>query len=129
MNYTKIIFPFLLVLTLFSSCGMADEAKQADKVCTSFFKALVRRDYEKAASMVEFGLSKEETLLSLEGFTTGQQYGELTGGNRNIGFKSHYSNGVTTVNLNYTLYFQKKELDFVVSCKKIGTTFKIIAIN
>ena len=124
---TPTILPLLFLVATLSGCGFGNEAEKAEKTVEQFYTLLAEKDYDKAMEMVD-----EESLAITpyenwkEILVQKETLGKFKGYKKEVGFNTHYNNGVTTVDLNYTCNFSKTKLHehFTLAKRKEG--FKIL---
>lgn len=123
---SPIIFPMLFIAITFNSCNMGADSKEAEGFAEKFYSYLSEKDYDKAMEMIDeesFAASSEEEWLTV--LTQKEQLGKFEGYKKDIGFNTHYNNGVTTVELNYTCTYEKITIYEKLTMVKRGSEYKI----
>jgi len=123
-----VILPMLFIATTFSSCGIGEDSAEAQTFVEEFYGYLSEKDYDKAMSMVDEDSKKitpqDEWLKIL---TQKESLGKFNGYEKSMGFNTHYNNGVTTVELNYTCNYEKMEVYEKFTMVKRGDVYKIMS--
>lgn len=115
------------LLFCLAQCGAADEGT---KFADTFFSTIMERDFEKAAEMVELpGLNQSDLIDDLKRLENNSANGQLKSFKKSIGFKTNISNGVTTVQLPYTLTYEYGDQSFNVVIEDRGRGNKIVSVR
>ena len=112
---------------ILAQCGSADSAT---KTADAFFATLIKQDFDKAADMVELPVGDNSNLMmQLQQMENNPTNGQLKSFKKSIGFSTKISNGVKTVELNYTLAYDNGNVPFTVVIQNKGQGDKIISVQ
>jgi hypothetical protein len=126
----RFTFSFVLLIGLvflFTQCGSADAGK---KTADEFFSRIIKKDFEKAASMIErpFG-DTTDFVQQVQWMENNPTNGQLMSFKKSIGFNTNISNGVTTVEIPYVLRYDKGDQTVNVVIKNRGSGNKIVSVQ
>ena len=117
---------FVLLLTM-NSCGLGQAKEDAEKTIDVFHQHMKVHNHEAMLKMIDKKAlkvtSKEEWL---EIFEAMDRLGKIKKITQDSGFNTSINNGVTTVELSYTIVFDEgtKSENFIM--RKRGKEFKIL---
>lgn len=117
---------FLGMSVLFTSCGSTDAA---EKTANTFFKLLIKGDFNRANALVRTGFDAQLQLKHVSTLGKNDSDGKLLSAKKTMGFNTNITNGITTVELPYTLKYEKNELSVEVVLVNRGSGFKIEHVN
>lgn len=115
------------LLFILAQCGSADKGT---KIANTFFASIIKKDFEKAAGMVELPLGDTtDILMQLKRMENNSINGQLQDFKKLIGFKTNMSNGIATIELPYRLKYEKGGVSFNVVIQNKGKGYKIVAVQ
>jgi len=123
-----VILPMLFITLAFSGCGFTEDASKAQTYVDDFYSYLSEKDYDKAMDMVDEDSKKitpEDEWLKI--LTQKENLGKFIGYEKDMGFNTHYNNGVTTVVLNYTCKYEEMDVYEKFTMVKRGDVYKIMS--
>ena len=123
-----VIIPILFIATTFSSCGIGEDASEAQAYVEEFYGYLSEKEYDKALDMVDEDSKKitpEEEWLKI--LSQKENLGKFNGYEKGMGFNTHYNNGVTTVVLSYTCTYEEMKVYEKFTMVKRGDIYKIMS--
>ena len=124
------IFTFILLMavtTVLTQCGSADAGK---KTADEFFSRIIKKDFEKAASMIERPSGDTTDFLQqVRWMENNPTNGQLLSFKKSIGFNTSISNGVTTVEIPYILRYDMGDQTVSVVIKNRGSGNKIVSVQ
>ena len=129
---TNLLFFGFVVISLFAlnSCGLGEAKTEAQAAAKIFHKHMRNRDHESMVNMIHSeGLTltpKEEWLKLFKGLDV---LGKIKNIKQDMSFHTSIENGVTTVELNYTIDYIKRTMNEQLILKKEGKTFKLIGYS
>lgn len=118
-----------IVVSLFTlnSCGLGEAKKEAQAAAKIFHKHLKNHNHTSMINMIHpEGLKITPPEQWLEIFEGMDEFGEVQSIKKDAGFSSNYNNGVTTVELNYTIEFKEKTFNEQIIFQKDGETYKVL---
>ena len=124
----KSIYIFSIFLGLGFLLSSCESANEAEKTADQFFRLLIKGKSTEANAMVETGFDSQEQLEEVKSLGKNLKNGKLLSAKKSMGFNTRISNGITTVELPYTLKYSKIELDMQVVLVDRGKGYKITSI-
>lgn len=124
------ILSFALIIASLFVLGGCQSAEEAEVVADQFHEQLKQRNYGRMMKMIDkeaFAISKKDDWEKI--FRSMEELGELKTVKKDIGFNSQMSNGITTVELKYTLTFEKGTLNEQIIFIKKNDGFKLCGYN
>jgi hypothetical protein len=130
---SKILFLGLLfvVVGLVSSCGLADEGASAEVEAAVFHNHMKKNNHDAMVKM----LSDEALLITPEEewrsiFQRVEATGKIKSIEKKTGFNTKINNGVSTVELNYTITFENSTVnEQLILTRKGEEKFKVAGIQ
>lgn len=124
----SIYFFFILFgLLTVSSCGSADEGQ---KCSDKFFSLIIKEKYEQASKLMDtqtlVGVDYVESITSLGNNPT---YGKMMKAKKGMGFSTNINNGITTVELPYTLKYENGTTNVQVVIVNRGAGYYISSVQ
>ena len=118
---------FIVVsLFLLNGCGLSESKKEAQSSAKIFHKSMMNHDHASMIKMIHpegLKVTPEEQWLQI--FEDMDEFGEIQSIKQKPSFHSSYENGVTTVELNYTIEFEAETFNEQLILQKESETFKI----
>lgn len=107
----RIAILFISLLFVFSSCGLGDSKKEAEKLSDKFHKELEAENSKAIIGMLhEEALAADPEARWIQLFEDIYAGGELKKVEQDLGFNSSVNNGIHTITLNYILEFDQGKL-------------------
>lgn len=125
----KTILYSLSFLLLLSSCGLGAAADNATIVANKFNQLIVEQKYDKLESFLDESITSKYSEDEIDQiFQYVKDAGPFKEYKKGIGFSSHVNNGVTTVDLSYTLKGASSDMSEDLTLVKRGSTYKISSV-
>jgi hypothetical protein len=115
------------LLFVLAQCGSADAgAKTAD----DFFTHLQKGEFDQAKNMVDLPVGDDSDLVAaFQAMVNNPVNGKMQSFKKLMGFKTNINNGVTTVQLQYKLIYEKGDRTFDVVIVNRGNGNKIVSVR
>jgi hypothetical protein len=126
---TSILSIAIILASLFVLGGCASK-NEAEKVATEFHEQLKEQNYTALNAMISdeaLSISPAEDWIAL--FKSMESLGKLKKVTKNMGFNTQIKNGTTTVELKYTLEFEKGSVNEEIIFIKTNGPFKLYGYN
>jgi len=117
---------FVALITL-SGCGLREANDEAAKEISKFHKHMKNGNHSAMVNMFDdeaLRATPRREILTL--FERIEQFGKVKNVTQNMGFNSSINNGVTTVELSYTIEFEDRTMQEEFTMRKTGDKFKIL---
>lgn len=126
-KYASSIFLFIGITLLFASCGSVDAG---EKTANQFFKLLVEAQYDKAEKMLDRPLGDTTNYIAqMQAMGENSVDGKLKSAKKSMGFSTSINNGITTVELSYTLVYERGKRNVEVVIVDRGSGNKIASVQ
>lgn len=129
---TALLSLAFIVASLFilNSCGIGDATKEAEKTAKTFHQHIMKQDYASMVNMIHSeGLAMTPKEDWLELFKSLESLGEIKSIKQNMSFNTSINNGITTVELSYTIKYTDKTMTERLILRKDSDTFKLMGYS
>lgn len=125
----SLAFIAVSLLTL-NSCGIGDATKEAEKTAETFHQYMNSHDYSSMIGMIHsegLAMTPKEDWLQL--FKSMESLGKIKRIKQNMSFNTSIKNGITTVELSYTIKYADKTMTEKLLLRKDSDTFKLMGYS
>ena len=116
----------LITLLTLGSCGLGQAKEDAEKTVKVFHHHMKEHHHAAMLKMIDkeaFQITPEEEWLGI--FTSIDELGKMKKVSQDMSFSTNINNGVTIVELNYTVEFEERTVTEKITLRKRGDEYKI----